>query len=767
MKTEESASHDAAAPQRCAPSAGACVEYRPDGAVISHYPDGNRIGLGPDVPAWVDGHGEAVEPRKPLLLDEFVAARQVGYRPPHEYARSRAREFVIQSLGETLDPDELLITTLYINQLDVQPQRANVAYSMTLTEAFMRNWQQEGNGAFFDHLGHLREYRYGGYPVRISAQPLQLVDCFAYEGIYRKTTPQRFDHSSHISIEPKAFKSFVWNADLQAHYQESLTRFWDDNGSDYHLLVKAALLKSAYVQHQEGSLSTQDKSLVLASIGLREDQPWETLEFEAFRDAPLSRRITFRELVLYRYTATDIIVIQQESTDRLVVYIPGNSSPLHGFKNLQALRNWIALQCKDSRRRKALETHFRAEDEPDGLWLSGLQTTLAGLAAHPYRLNDATGHWYPDKIIHLGPALWPWPFTHFRNSLQSRLASDGRQLIRTRADAKKTTAALALNNAIVATGAIAMAVPALWIPLAAMSVALIGLGADEVLEGRTLGEKQEGAGRIVFGALNAAPLLVEGAAAGRFAASAARTAQDLTPGAADEIGQMISRQSAEQRATAVARQEQVEAQDAEHANALANETASARKWRRAREEQQRLARKSHHEQTFDSAIAFGVEPEGLRSLSPELRAELARFEYNAPLDRAGVWGDDDFGAVFKVVHSETGKIEYFARVHSKIYPVERVQAAGRYRIHSPEYPAIKGPYIKRLKGYYSDLDLMPGLRGGDSSIETLPVAQPAPEPVKNGITLLRAQPPVTIEIPMDGIVVRATVDGWGKPAQSY
>lgn len=354
-----------------------------------------------------------------ILLQDFIAAQNVRYESPREYAHAQAREFVLQFLQEDIDPDELLITTLYINRYDPEPGRAQVAFSMTLTEAFMRNWQQNGNGQFFNHLGHLRAYREGGYPARIVSGPMNLGPCMAYEGIYRKSSPQRFDRSTHLSVDAADFKRYVWNADLQSHYQQSLTSFWKDYGADYNLLIKAALLKSAFVQHDEGSLSADDKGLVLRALGLDPGQSWDSLTFRAFADAPLPHDVTLRELVLYRYVATDIIVLRDEQTDRLLMYIPGNSSPLHGFEDLSALRNWIALQCKGPHRRKALEGHFKVEDDADGFWLTGLHKTLAGLAAYPHKLDVKTGHWDPARIIHLGNALSPWRFLTSRKACKA------------------------------------------------------------------------------------------------------------------------------------------------------------------------------------------------------------------------------------------------------------------------------------------------------------------------------------------------------------
>jgi len=706
---------------------------------------------------------------RPERLSHYLDRQRFGFVSPRQDARDLVRDYVERHLGEDIEPDDLLITTLYINELHAAPHPANIACSMTLTDAAVRNWQQNGNGRFLDHLSHLREYREGGYPAIISSSPLQLWDCFAYEAIYRKTSPQRFDQSTHVALDPKAFKQFVWDADIQTHFQRSVDHFWEDRRSTYHLLIKAALLRSAYVQHAEGSLITDSKILVLRALGLSPDQSWDELTLEHFTNAPLSTDFTFHQLVLYRYVATDIIVIRYSLTDELVMYVPGNSSPLHVFEDLGALAEWVALQCKDTRRRQALEAHFRLEDDPDGLWLSGIGTTLAGLAAFPHYLNGAAGYWRPNEMVKLSPAIVPWPFSHIQREIEERNVSDGRFLIRTRADYNKEAAAQVLTDAVTVMGGIAMAIPALWAPLAAMSLALAGLGVDEVVEGVSLDEKKNGVGRIIFGVLNAVPAAVEGAsAASDLVGSALHTENEVIAGAADEVGQMVTSRNDAERSEAIAQGDNHTAQTTSDRQERASEADADRQQRLVQEERQRQAQHAHHQATYDSVIAFGVEPEGLRSLSPELRAGLANFEYDSPLDSSGAWGVNDFGAVYTVTEQETGTASYFARVHAKIYRVEPVEGARQYRIFSLQDPNIKGPYIKRIKGYYSDIDLKPGLRGGESLIEVLPESEPVPEIVKPDIVLAPGQQvPTIIEIPMDGVEVRPGFDGNHRPADQY
>lgn len=739
-----------------------CTESR----VRFHYgPGGSQWAVGPDIQVWVDEDGNIVDPTPPFLLKDFISQKHVQFESPRYYAHEAAKNYVLEHLELDIDPDQLLITTLYIDAYDHGDRRANIASSMTLTEAMMRNWQQNGDGHFYDHLGVLEEYRQGGYPARISEKPLPLGECFAYEAIYRKSNPQRFDEGTHVAMDPKKFKRFIWDADLQTRYEKSLTRFWDQHGEDYNLLIKAALLKSAYLQHEEGSLTEDDKALVLNAMGLNAQQPWDTLTFETFRDAPLApSRFTFRELMVYRYVASGIIVVKDEYAERLVVYIPGNSSPLHAFKDMTALSNWFALQCRHPLQRKALEGQFRAEDTPDGTFLTGIHTALACLAAYPHRLTINSSFWDPAHEIHLGPALSPWPFTHFKRNLRSRLESDGKRLIRSRRDYNEEVAAEILTSAITVTGTIAVAVPFLWIPLVAMSSALIGIGADEAAEG-TVEERKEGVGRIVFGVLNAVPALAEGAAgAVEFAGAAARAGDEVTAGAADEVGQKIAGQSEEERAAALAEQQRAQAQAVEESQERASESPGERQTRLDQEEQDRRVLKAHYAATFDSVKAFGIEPDGLRSLTPELRKDLAKLEYDMPLDASGAWTTDDFGAVYRVPRAETGRTRYFARVHSKIYQVERVEEAKQYRIFS-EHPALKGPYIKQSKGFYSDIDLRPGLRGGDSYVEVVP--EPMPELAPDALKPPHAQPAVRIEIPMDGIETRDAINSAGESVQEF
>ena len=691
------------------------------------------------------------EAGEPFLLKDFVSQQAVDYPSPRKFAHDVAKAYVLQMLELDIDPDELFITTLYIDARDQGDQRANIASSMTLTDALVRNWQQQGDGSLFSHLGTLEDFRLEGYPTVIAEEPLALDDCFAYEAIYRKTTPQRFSSDTQVRLDPKSFKHFAWQVDLQAKYQRHLKNFWRAHERGYNLLIKASILRAAFVQYEEGSLTLGDKQMVLKAMGLPASSAWETLTYQVFEQGALDQQVvSIRELLVYRYTASDIVVFKDEQSGRLVVYIPGNSSPLHGFEDMPAFCDWFALQCRFTQRRTVLEGHFKAEDDPDGIFVSGLKTVLLGLGAFPSWHVGNYSRWNPHDEITLGPAIRPWPFTHFKNNLKSRLQSDALRLIRSRAAYNQALAGEVLSTALTVTSIVAMAVPALWLPVAAMSAALIGLGADEVANG-TVEDQAQGKRRIIFGILNAVPATLEIA---KSAGAAARVGETVAPGAADEIGQKASTLTPQQQLENAATTEQLEQELASQREEHASESTDERRVRREHEEAQRQARAKLHAQTFDRVKAFGIEPDGLRSLSPQLREELAKFEYNAPLGDGGKWVVDDFGAVYQETDEASGAITRYARVHAKLYRVERIERAGQYRIISANEANIEGPYLKRLKGFYSDIDVKPGLRGGESFIDVVPEAEPMPDVVKPGITLVRAHPPVQIEVPMDGIEIR-------------
>jgi len=67
----------------------------------------------------------------------------------------------------------------------------------------------------------------------------------------------------------------------------------------------------------------------------------------------------------------------------VLLYIPGNSSPLHEFNDSRQLRQWIVAQGREADTKQALAAHFCEEDREDGTFHAGVLTALEGMAVYP------------------------------------------------------------------------------------------------------------------------------------------------------------------------------------------------------------------------------------------------------------------------------------------------------------------------------------------------------------------------------------------------
>jgi hypothetical protein len=631
-----------------------------------------------------------------LSIKQGFDREHVTVQTPHDFAQMALREYLAQR-GLEEDPDNLVLTTLYVEAARVKegPWRAQVAHEMTLTQAMIANWQQQGNGCWFDHLGHPMAWRKEGYEVNqmvpLSSAPLSSSE--AYDGIYRRTNPQTYGAATQVDLDPAAFRSFIWNAKLQGHYLEYLRHFWSNHGHAYHLMIKGNLVRAALLQRDEGSLGTEHAALVLKSLMLSPDTSWDRTSFRYFADNPVSHTRTLSTLRIYGYESSDIIVIGEQGREHKVLYIPGNASPLHGFASADELRDWIAHQCRDPRKRAAIASHFRSKDREDGIFFSGVNTALAGLGAHPNRLNDATGHWYPHAIITFGDALYPYPMSDFRDRIRERLFSDADYDIDTQGKYYSKLTAYGVELAANIVGGLAVAIPALAPVAVALGVGLLAVGAGEMVAAHGRDEEIEGAQRLVFGLLNALPL-------------------------AGEISQLTATRALlteSERIAAQAAQEQRAAQmalDKQHWGGRVPETT----------EEFKAIRPVHD------------------ALQGDLGDRLKTLAVTRPLRVTG-GGKGTF--------LDEGKI--YVRIRPEVYRVQWLEHEQQFRICSEGEPLVWGPFLHCLDDGYWDIDLRYGLRGGAPSVKVLEHL-PSPVEVIRGIETQPMLPKVAVSIAVDDLV---------------
>ncbi|MFW0753741.1 dermonecrotic toxin domain-containing protein [Pseudomonas sp. H11T01] len=442
--------------------------------------------------------------------------------------------------GQDIAPQTAQLVTLDYNyhghpeQSGIQQGR--VASSHSLTRVLLSNYQTVGDGRFGETAFGLYTPPDIGPEVRI----VDKVDEFAYvgsgnhetyEGIYRRTDPQTYGPLTQITLRPADFKKWVWELEFKDQYRDYIHQAWPSDevivapgAYSLRTSVKAAFVMTAYLQRQENTFTQDGLELAMQAVGLAPGQKWAQLTIEQLR-APtrVPHSVEVGRLVLYRYTATDIWSYRHRSSSRILLYIPGNSSPLHYFANAKAVRDWIVEQGKDADKKQALAAHFAEDDRNDGTFHGGVLTALDGMALYPRQhhlkkgagfFND-DGYWDPADYIHFEVApSGTDPFAQLVLTMK-QAAQASIETIRDDAQVNRDDLSAVVEPIVqwVNTfGPLALFVPGGEGLLALAGIIDAGYGLDQAINGKNPNDPSAGVTRTVFGVLNALPLLGAGAA---------------------------------------------------------------------------------------------------------------------------------------------------------------------------------------------------------------------------------------------------------------
>ncbi|WP_243667118.1 dermonecrotic toxin domain-containing protein [Pseudomonas brassicae] len=355
-----------------------------------------------------------------------------------------------------------------------------------------------------EHLDHKGPFDYGA-------------DYLIYNGLYRHTHPQTYDAHTHLSLPAEAFQRFVWHMDFQHPYKQMLKAYWKTGLQTYRDAAKVNFIAACNKQVSEASLSDAGRVLAWQVAGLQAPPTWASLGRKE-RHIPV---VQVAALNIYGYVASNLLCLKNNASGLTLLYIPGNSSPLHEFASESAMKLWIARQCQTSHTRQALEQHFAPGDEADTLGFSGLSTALTGLGLYPaYHHFDPTHHpgfatsglWVPQDIVNYKAASYSPPidgdvFMAMARRQKKRTDQDADFIINSDSTITREKWRGYFNSAINTLGPIAMVVPELAPLFAIGGVIEFGTGLDRMLHGKTLQERAGGFEDQVWGLLNALPLL--------------------------------------------------------------------------------------------------------------------------------------------------------------------------------------------------------------------------------------------------------------------
>jgi len=424
-------------------------------------------------------------------------------RPDRE--ASRAIHQWLTQQGHDLDPDQTDVVTLHY-----RGNQAVIVQRLSLTQATLSDWQGE---TAKNLIGQLLPGHWAG---TLPDGPLTIVERLpepgvfdnsarfsVFNGLFPRTTPARYDSSTHLAVDVEAMQQFIWDLDFHTRFVGMLDNYWQQAEQTHRQSMQISFMAACNKQVQEGSLSDAGRQMAWQVAGLMAKAPG----------------LQARPLNVYGYAATDLICITDEAQPKVLLYLPGNASPLHEFDGMAAMQDWFAEQCRDDEKRLRLRQYFKLADTPDGLDFSGLDTALAGLGAYPgfhHRSPNRAGFtvdgpWPPREYInykagHYSPLLAGDLFTALTQRQRERSYADADFIITSDAQVTKARWRGYLVASINLLAPLALVVPELIPLLAAGGVAQFGLGLDQAINGKTLADKDAGVSNIAFGLLNAAPL---------------------------------------------------------------------------------------------------------------------------------------------------------------------------------------------------------------------------------------------------------------------
>lgn len=435
--------------------------------------------------------------------EQFVRTHLQHIPRPDRLACQAIREWARQQ-GHDLDPDNTDVVTLHY-----RGDKAVITQRLSLTQAVLSNWQGETDKNLIGQLFP------GDWAGTLPNRPLTIVERLpepgvfdsgghyaVFNGLFCRTTPARYDSTTHLAVDVEAMQHFIWNLDFHKRFTNMLDGYWNKARETHRQSLQISFIAACNKQVQEGSLSDAGRQLIWQAAGIMQSVPG----------------LEVRALNVYGYTATDLIYIAAPAQQPVLLYVPGNSSPFHEFDDMDGLKTWFADQCGDDEKRQSLRQYFKLADTPDGLDFSGLDIALDGLGAYPGMHHRSPnrpgftvdGHWPPGEYVNYkadkySPQLEGDLFAALTQRQHERSYADADFIITSDAQVTKARWRGYLVTTLNLLAPLALVVPELVPLLAVGGVAQFGLGLDQAINGKSLADKDAGVGDIAFGLLNAAP----------------------------------------------------------------------------------------------------------------------------------------------------------------------------------------------------------------------------------------------------------------------
>lgn len=466
-------------------------------------------------------------------INHFVRKVLADFPVPARIATQLLGEHLQPLSSEKLDPDSTLLVTLeYNSDLPDAPYTAVVVQSITLTEAMISNAPHAPGGMlnttgfstiapYFNIVSELPRLMDNRIPQTFNEEFIASgwIPPRRYEALYRQSEPQVYGPSTQLDIAPRALRNIIHSSNFEQAYNRAITHFWGEHRDNYTTLIRIAFTKAYLNQFEELTLTEAERQLAARAAGLDVNKDNGNLTLEDFQ-APYQpdKNLSVRMLRIYQSEATDVLTITDNQTQITLLYIPGNSSPFHGFNSVADLRKSLVKLARDPTERKALTNHFEPDAVDSGQLYSGVEEALIGMALYPKSARPTglfnrllqNGYWDPEQYINnpMYPALHGNPFDFIARQIRTRIARLAAKTIVSPLDTFKTDTLDSLEKACLLAIPVALTMGgALLAEFCFITSGLteVAIGADDLFKGKPYAFE-----RIVFGALNAVPVVVHG-----------------------------------------------------------------------------------------------------------------------------------------------------------------------------------------------------------------------------------------------------------------
>jgi hypothetical protein len=459
-------------------------------------------------------------------LDEYVLTHSVPPKSAEQFTAEIVKKQFKEKFGRDIDPDETFVVTFAYNKhQQTPPYPAQVISKQSLTEVAQKNLQHTHKTDIVDVLRGDEEYDpevtlktqdkisiTKGPALERQFDTTREQKTRFYQGIYTEpaaSSPNHYDASNRLPVSVKDFQQQVWDTSYSVPYRAYLAEVVAKGEVTQKNLSKISFINAAEAQHLERSLDDDHLELARRVAGAGNKARDQISVADDVDNHRLDPNVEIKFLTVNGRQSTDIFYAKDKDTFRTLLYLPGNSSPIHSFKNPSAMHDWLRQQCSRPETKGALLQHFQMADHAE------VERVLKNVGDGYRRFGP--NNWPESRLdtsIIRGQRHDGDPFRESgRRWGEHRLDDISQQFTSNKqvTEGQLLNAAKDLGNGLLSLGAIA----ATFIPGPIGVFAAIALathGAIEVGEGikDAVDGKPWAAGRITFGALNALPLVGRG-----------------------------------------------------------------------------------------------------------------------------------------------------------------------------------------------------------------------------------------------------------------